>query len=107
MKKRTKISLTIVGLLATAGIIYAVSPAVTFSTFQGLTGVAVSKTEMFATGYVGSNSGVYTLNCADPPTLYQAAPDAEKYIAIAPAQSALAAVPFTPRDVFITYGSLI
>ena len=59
MKKRTKISLrtkiylTIVGLLALTGIIYAANP-VTFSTFPGLTGVAVSKTEMFATGYAGS-----------------------------------------------------
>src|SRR5437667_3547600 len=110
MKKRTKISLrtkiylTIVGLLAMAGIIYAANP-VTFSTFPGLTGVAVSKTEMFATGYAGSNTDVYTLNCAGIPTVYQAAPDAEKYIAIAPAQSVAAG--FTPRDVFLTYGNLI
>src|SRR5947208_2292182 len=110
MKKRTKISLrtkiylTIVGLLALTGIIYAANP-VTFSTFPGLTGVAVSKTEMFATGYAGSNTDVYTLNCAGIPTVYQAAPDAEKYIAIAPAQSVAAG--FTPRDVFLTYGNLI
>ncbi len=56
MKKRTKISLrtkiylTIVGLLAMAGIIYAATPF-QFSTFPGLTGVAVSKTDLFTTGY--------------------------------------------------------
>src|SRR6185369_2384379 len=91
MKKRTKISLrtkiylTIVGLLAMAGIIYAATPF-QFSTFQSLTGVAVSKTDLFTTGFGPPNTGVYTLNCAGIPTLYQASAAAEKYIAIAPAQ---------------------
>jgi hypothetical protein len=60
MKKRTKFSLrtkiylTIVGLLALTGIIYAVPPGTPFifSTFPGLTGLAASKTELFATGYI-------------------------------------------------------
>src|ERR1700757_537702 len=110
MKKRTKISLrtkiylTILGLLVMAGIIYAANP-VTFSTFQGLTGVAVSKTELFATGFQPPNSDVYTLDCAGIPTVYQTAPGAEKYIAIAPAQAAAAG--FTPRDVFLTFGAFI
>src|ERR1700745_3633703 len=103
MKKRIKISLTtkiyltIVGLLARAGSIYGANP-VAFYTFQGLTGVAVSKTELFAAGFQPPNSDIYTLNCAGIPTVYQTAPGAEKYIAIAPAQAALAG--FTPRDVF-------
>src|SRR5436190_12367567 len=98
---RTKIHLTIVGLLALTGIIYAATP-VTFSTFQGLTGLAASKTELFATGFVSGNTDVYTLDCGGIPTVYQAAPGGEKYIAIAPAQSAAAG--FTPRDVFVTLG---
>jgi hypothetical protein len=110
MKKRTKVSLrtkiylTIVALFALTGIIYSANPVI-FSTFPGLTGVAISKTELFTTGYVPPNSGVYTLNCAGIQTPYQAAPGGEKYIAIAGAQSAAAG--FTPRDVFVTLGSLI
>jgi Predicted solute binding protein len=110
MKKRIKISLrtkiyiTLVALLALTGIIYAANP-VTFSTFQSLTGVAVSKTEMFVTGYAPPNVDIYTLNCAGISTLYQASAPSEKYIAIAPAQSVNAG--FTPRDVFITYGPFI
>src|SRR4029077_8977921 len=113
MKKRTKISLrtkiylTIVGLLALTGIIYAATP-VTFSTFQGLTGVAVSKTEFFATGFIAPETNVYTLGCNGIPLVYQAAPGGEKYVDIAPAQAALAAPnPFTPRDVFVTLGDFI
>src|SRR4029077_15038575 len=116
MKKRTKISLrtkiylTIVGLLALTGIIYAATP-VTFSTFQGLTGLSVSKTEFFATGFIAPETNVYTLGCdgmPSPPVPYQMAPGGEKYIDIAPAQSALA-LPFAfpPRDVFVTLGNFI
>ena len=112
MKKRTKISLrtkiylTIVGLLAMAGIIYAATP-VTFSTFQSLTGVAVSKTEFFTTGYAPPNVDIYTLNCAGMPTTYAASAAAEKYIAIAPAQAGFPNNTFTPRDVFVTYANQI
>jgi hypothetical protein len=114
MKKRTKITLrtkiylTIVGLLAMAGIIYAVVPPgtpVIFSTFSQLTGVAATKTELFATGFQNPNPDIYTLDCSGIPTLYQAAQGGEKYIAIAPRQSAAAG--FTPRDVFITFGQFI
>src|SRR5437762_3672295 len=110
MKKRTKITLrtkiylTIVALLALTGIIYAATP-VTFSTFQGLTGLAASKTELFATGFVGSDTNVYTLGCDGIPLVYQQAPGGEKYVAIAPAQSGAAG--FTPRDVFVTLGDFI
>jgi hypothetical protein len=100
---RTKIYLTIVGLLAMAGIIYAANPVV-FSTFPGLTGVAATKAELFATGYV-TDPDVYTLDCAGIPTVYQVAPGGEKYVIIAPVQSAAAG--FTPRDVFLTYGPYI
>ena len=111
MKKRTKISLrtkiylTLVGLFALTGVIYAF-PAhpFNFSTFQSLTGLAGSKTELFATGYFGNdNQNIYTLDCMGIPTLYQVAPPGEKYLALAPAQSANAG--FTPRDVFVTLGS--
>src|SRR6185436_2099640 len=101
---RTKIYLTIVGLLTLTGIVYAANP-VTFSVFPGLTGVAVSKSELFTTGFADPNSGIYTLNCAGIPTLYQASAPAEKYFAIAPAQAVAAG--FTPRDIFVTFGSFI
>ena len=102
MKKRTKISLrtkiylTIVGLLALTGIIYAATP-VTFSTFQGLTGLAASKTELFATGFISPETNVYTFSpllCDGIPLVYQQAPGGEKYVGIAPAQSGAAG--FTP-----------
>ena len=104
MKKRTKISLrtkiylTILGLLTLSGIIYAANP-VTFSVFPGLTGIAVSKSELFTTGFADPNSGIYTLNCAGIPTLYQASAPAEKYFAIAPAQAGPPNNTFTPRDI--------
>ena len=113
MKKRTKISLrtkiylTIVGLLALTGIIYAATP-VTFSTFQGLTGLAASKTELFATGFISPETNVYTFSpllCDGIPLVYQQAPGGEKYVAIAPAQAQAAG--FTPRDVFVTLGDFI
>src|SRR4029079_2558458 len=103
MKKRIKISLrtkiyvTILGLLTLTGIIYAANP-VTFSVFPGLTGVAAAKFELFTTGFSGANPDIYTLNCAGIPTLYQASAPAEKYLAIAPVQSVNAG--FTPRDIF-------
>jgi len=109
MKKRTKITLrtkiylTIVGLLALTGIIYAANP-VTFSVFPGLTGVAATKFELFTTGF-STNPDIYTLNCAGIPTVYQASAPAEKYLAIAPVQSVNAG--FTPRDIFVTFGSSI
>ena len=112
MKKRTKFSLrtkiylTILGLLTLSGIVYAANP-VTFSVFPGLTGVAVSKSELFTTGFADPNSGIYTLNCAGIPTLYQASASAEKYIAIAPAQAGPPNNTFTPRDIFVTFGSFI
>jgi hypothetical protein len=108
MKKRTKISLrtkiylTLVGLLSLTGALYAF-PAnpFTFSVFPQITGLAATKSELFATGYV-TNPDIYTLDCAGIPTDYQAAPIGEKYIALAPAQSVNAG--FTPRDVFLTFG---
>ena len=108
MKKRTKISLrtkiylTIAGLLTLTGALYAF-PAnpFTFSVFPQITGLAATKSELFATGYV-TNPDVYSLDCMGIPTVYQAAPIGEKYVTIAPAQSANAG--FTPRDVFLTLG---
>jgi hypothetical protein len=108
MKKRTKISLrtkiylTLVGLLSLTGALYAF-PAnpFTFSVFPQITGLAATKSELFATGYV-TNPDIYTLDCAGIPSDYQAAPIGEKYIALAPAQSVNAG--FTPRDVFLTFG---
>ncbi len=113
MKKRTKITLrtkiylTIVGLLALTGIIYAL-PAhpVTFSTFQSLTGVAATKTELFASGFA-TNPDIYTLDCMGIPTLYQASAGGEKYIAIAPSTSGVPNNTFIPRDVFVTFGNNI
>ena len=109
MKKRTKISLrtkiylTLVGLLGLTGIIYAANP-ITFSVFPNMTGLAATKTELYATGYI-DNPNIYTLDCGGIPTVYSGAPGGEKYIAIAPAQSSAAG--FTPRDVFVTLGPAI
>ena len=100
MNERTKIYLTILGLLALTGVLSAATPTV-FSTSLELAGVAATRTELFATGYV-TNPDVYTFDCMGNPTVYQVAPGGEKYIAIAPTQSTAAG--FTPRDVFVTYG---
>src|SRR5262249_47212758 len=128
MKRRTTIALTIVGLVAVAGIFYAANPrpVVTVSTpqsrlphppnhpdanpqpFANLSpnapiGVAASKTEVFATEYCTQN--IDTIDCFGNVRKLGTIPGTgcgEKYMTIAPSQAAMAG--FTPRDIFIASG---
>src|SRR5947207_9285578 len=127
MKKitlRTKITLTIIWLLAMAGIFYAANPSqfatvpkpvavpgapmafpTSFAPVPEPIGVAASTTDVFATEYETQN--IDTIDCSGNVTVLATLPlvgtgGQEKYIAIAPSQSALAG--FTPRDVFVTQG---
>ena len=106
---RTKIYLTIVGLLALTGLLYAANP-VPFATFSGSgpVGVAAVPTEVFATQWcnqnfdvIDCNGNVSVLGIIPGPV----GPCIEKYLAIAPIQSAAAG--FTPRDMFVTQGAEI
>src|SRR6476646_249863 len=113
MKKRTKITLrtkiylTVVGLLGLTGVLYASNPSVFVSPGHGVDqpiAVAADPTHLFASQYtdnqvrmvdcVGIGTLFWTLPAPIPPIL------TEKYMAIAPAQSAAAG--FTPGDLFIT-----
>jgi len=120
MKKRTKITLrtkiylTIAALLAlTAGVFYAQFPPSHPSPFTvGLpapsipfpNGVAASPDLLLVTGYCDEN--IYSVACDASVSLYAMLPGfgscREKYITIAPSQSA--ARGFNPRDVFVTEG---
>ena len=103
MKKRTKISLrtkiylTIVGLLALTGVFYAATP-IFFNAFPQATGVATSTSNLYATGWCDNN--FYGLDCLGNRTVLASiplgdSPCIEKYLRIAPVQSAAAG--FTPR----------
>ncbi|MGC2627910.1 MAG: hypothetical protein WA269_13815, partial [Candidatus Udaeobacter sp.] len=113
MKKRTKISLrtkiylTIAGLFALTGALYAATP-IFFNAFPEATGVAISPSNMYATGWCDNN--FYGLDCLGNRTVLASiplgnSPCVEKYLAIAPRQSVAAG--FTARDVFITEGQYI
>ena len=110
MKKRTKISLrtkiylTIAGLFALTGALYAATP-IFFNAFPQATGVAISPSNMYATGWCDQN--FYGLDCLGNRSVLGLipignSPCIEKYLAIAPVQSVAAG--FTARDVFITEG---
>ncbi len=127
MKRRTAIALTIAGLVGLAGIFYAANPrpVVTVNTaqsrlphppnhpdanpqpFASVTapiGVAASTTDVFATEYCSQN--IDKIDCLGNVSKLATIPGpsgcAEKYMTIAPAESANAG--FTPRDIFITSG---
>jgi hypothetical protein len=122
MKKRTKISLrtkiylTIGGMAAMAGIIYAANPT-PFSTGNPLypgfpsaffpTGVAMSNQFLLVTPYCEDR--IVSIDCAGNATVFAQIPGfgscREKYMAMAPTQSANAG--FHPRDAFVTQGPLI
>src|SRR5947208_1382370 len=112
MKKRTKITLrtkiylTIVLLLALTGVFYASNP--TFFTFVPFaTGVAASQTNLLVSEYCTDN--IDTVACDGTVSLFATIPGfgscREKYMAIAPSQSAAAG--FTPRDVFVNPRSMV
>src|SRR5437762_8541646 len=127
MKRRTAIALTIAGLVAIAEIFYAANPrpVVTVNTPQSRLrhppnhpaakpqpfvtvpapiAVAASKTDVIWTQYCGRN--IDKIDCAGIKSTLAMLPGGsgcgEKYLTIAPAQSANAG--FTPRDIFIASG---
>src|SRR5881296_459638 len=112
MKKRTKITLrtkiylTIVALLALTGVFYAANPTF-FTSVPFATGVAASRTDLLVSEYCTDN--IDTVACDGTVSLFATIPGfgscREKYIAIAPSQSAAAG--FTPRDVFVTQGAMV
>jgi len=112
MKKRTKITLrtkiylTIVALLALTGVFYAANPTF-FTNVPFATGVAASQTELLVSEYCTEN--IDTVACDGTVSLFATIPGfgscREKYMAIAPSQSAAAG--FTPRDVFVTQGAMV
>src|SRR6266487_2819786 len=102
MKKRTKITLrtkiylTMVGLLALTGVLYAANPAF-FTSFPQSTGVAVSPNLMYATSWC--NQDLSRLDCNGVATVVGQIPNGnnpciEKYMEFAPLQSIAAG--FTP-----------
>ena len=107
MKKRTKITLrtkiylTIVALLALTGVFYASNPT-PFSFLPFPNGVAGARDFLLVTEYCSEN--IDLVHCDGSATLFAQTPGngscQEKYIAIAPTQSA--ARGFNPRDVFVT-----
>jgi hypothetical protein len=104
---RTKIILTIVGLLALTGVFYAANPT-QFATVPLATGVAAGPADLLVTEFCTQN--LDTVDCqgnfsllATIPGPPPVGPCQEKYLAMAPSQSAAAG--FTPRDVFVTQGA--
>src|SRR4029077_742698 len=106
MKERTKIYLTIVGLLALTGVFYAANPMPFSSGVPFPTGVAAAPDLLLVSEYCTGN--IDTLDCNGNVSLFATIPQPpnncfEKYMAMAPSQSAAAG--FTPRDVFVTQGA--
>ena len=103
---RTKIALTIAGLLSLAVILYAANPT-PFTTVNTPVGVAASRTDLIVTEYCGHN--VDTIDCQGNVTHLATLPGVgnckEEYVTIAPAQSATAG--FTPGDIFVTQGRAV
>ena len=112
MKKRTKITLrtkiylTIVLLLALTGVFYASNPTF-FTSVPFATGVAASRSDLLVSEYCTEN--IDTVACDGTVSLFATIPGfgscREKYLTIAPSQSAAAG--FTPRDVFVTEGATV
>jgi MBG domain (YGX type) len=103
---RTKITLTIVGLLACTGTFYAANPT-SFAPVHngGPVGVAAAPDLLLATEYCSQN--LDTIDCAGNVTTLATIPGTvgqclEKLLTIAPSQSTNAG--FTPRDIFVTEG---
>ena len=104
MKRRTTITLTILGILALTGIFYAANPT-PFTTVAGPTGVAASTTQLLVSEYTTQN--IDTIDCAGNLSILATLPGignfGERYMTIAPSQAVNAG--FTQRDVFVTRGT--
>jgi len=102
----TKIYLTIAGLLALAGILYAANPSPFASEFLP-TGLAASPDLLLVSRYCADE--IDSVDCQGNVSFFANIPGfgscREKYMAFAPAQSAAAG--FTPRDVFVTQGASV
>src|SRR5947207_3409346 len=113
MKKRTKITLrtkiylTIVGLLALTGVLYAANPTPFVFTIPFPTGVAAAPDLLLVSEFCSEK--IDQVDCNGNATLFATLPGfgscREKYMAIAPSMSANAG--FTPRDVFVTEGDTV
>ena len=113
MKKRTKITLrtkiylTIVALLALTGVFYASNPVPFTAGIPFPTGVAAAPDLLLVSEYCTDN--IDKVDCHGNVSLFATIPGfgscREKYMAMAPSQSAAAG--FTPRDVFVTQGALV
>src|SRR6266480_3897630 len=113
MKKRTKITLrtkiylTIVGLLALTGVLYAANPTPFVFGVPFPTGVAAAPDLLLVSEFCSEN--IDKVDCNGNATLFATLPGfgscREKYMTIAPSQSANAG--FTPRDVFTTEGAMV
>ena len=124
IKPRTKIYLTIVGLLALTGVFYAANPSqratvpksvaspdvptahpTPFAMLEGPNGVAAIPGAVYATQQCSQNLSL--IDCNGIATTVATIPGSgcpvERYMAVAPIQSAAAG--FTPRDIFITQGA--
>jgi hypothetical protein len=103
----TKIYLTIVGLLALTGILYAANPSPFSSQVPFPTGVAAAPDLLLVSPYCSDE--IDKLDAAGTASLFATIPGfgscREKYMAIAPNQAATAG--FTPRDVFVTQGASV
>jgi hypothetical protein len=109
MKKitsRTKIYLTIVLLLSLTGVLYTASPTF-FTNVPFATGVTASPDLLLVSEYCTDN--IDTVAYDGTVSLFATIPGfgscREKYITVAPSQSAAAG--FTPRDVFVTQGAMV
>src|SRR5213594_4060653 len=117
MKKRTKITLrtkiylTIVGLLALTGVFYAQFPPSHPTPFVFTvpfpTSAAASRDLLLVSEYCSEN--IRTVDCNGVATLFAMLPGPfsgckEKYMSIAPSTSGMPNNTFNPRDVFITEG---
>src|SRR3982750_4608748 len=104
---RTKLYVTMAGLLMLAGILYASNPTPFSSQVPFPTGVAAAPDFLLVSEYCSEN--IDKIDCNGNATVFATLPGfgscREKYIAIAPSQAAAAG--FTPRDVFAVEGSLV
>src|SRR5437667_10411646 len=98
---RTKTYVTIVLLLSLTAVFYAANPTF-FTSVPFATGVAASRSDLLVSEYCTEN--IDTVACDGTVSLFATIPGfgscREKYVTIAPSQSAAAGFP--PRDVFVT-----